>query len=279
MDPQRDPLNTPDRPGPCSRGPLIAVEGISGVGKTYLTERLAAQLALDDARGNASAPLLLEEFSRRSDADQEDNLGRALLGVLRTAASPGDRFLRGGYPASETLLLLAIKMYDFESCVPALAEGRIVLEGRSLHCTAVYQALIMHADEDDALREARAILSLAAQWRPLPDLTILITDDLDAAVHRAEERDGYTCSPQEMAMHSRAGRLYEHLAADDPDGMRILDRRHVAAEDAPALMRSWIEQRTAELPCLHQPWRPRGDRGIGCTQACQRTSVAAGSLR
>ncbi|HEX2419219.1 MAG TPA: hypothetical protein VHJ83_14050 [Micromonosporaceae bacterium] len=41
------------------------------------------------------------------------------------------------------MLLLAIKMLDYEECVaPALRRGQLALEGRSIHSTAVYQSLV-----------------------------------------------------------------------------------------------------------------------------------------
>jgi dTMP kinase len=77
----------------CCRGPLVSVEGIRGVGKTYLTQMLAASLAKQEA-----APVVTEDFSARQQPGRRD-LGRDLLKVL-TSASGGDRFLRGGYPAA-----------------------------------------------------------------------------------------------------------------------------------------------------------------------------------
>ena len=47
------------------------------------------------------------------------------------------------------------------------------------------------------LGEAREILELAAEWRPLPDLTILITDDPATAISRAERRDNRTVAGEE----------------------------------------------------------------------------------
>jgi hypothetical protein len=44
---------------------------------------------------------------------------------------------------SDPVLLLAIKMLDYEECVaPALRRGQLALEGRSIHSTAVYQSLV-----------------------------------------------------------------------------------------------------------------------------------------
>lgn len=170
----------------------------------------------------------------------DDDLGRRLLRTLVTA-SHGERFLRAGFPKSETLLLLAIKMHDFETTLPALRAGRTVIEGRSIHSTAVYQSLIMHPDDDvAALALARQILDSTARWRPLPDLTIVITDDVKAAVGRAEARDGTTYTAEQWQLHHRAAALFEHLAHADPEYLRVLDHRE---HDVPALLATiseWI---------------------------------------
>lgn len=65
----------------CTRGPLIAVEGITGVGKTYLTHR-----AIDAIEAPAAKPLLLDGFSQR--ADGRPGLGEALLRALRDKRKP-----------------------------------------------------------------------------------------------------------------------------------------------------------------------------------------------
>lgn len=62
----------------CPRGPLISIEGISGVGKTYLTGLLATALADQE-------PLVLEEFSARHDSTTD--LGRAIVRSLYQAAN------------------------------------------------------------------------------------------------------------------------------------------------------------------------------------------------
>ncbi len=204
----------------CCRGPLVSVEGISGAGKTYLTRMLAASLAKQEA-----APVVTEGFSARKQPGRRD-LGRDLLRVL-VSASGGDRFLRSSDPAADTLLLLAIKMYDYETNLPELASGHVVIEGRSLHTTAIYQAIILCPGDAEALTQAREILELGAEWRPPPDLTILITDDLATAISRVERRDNRTVTGEERHIHLRAAALYEQLAADDPARVRVrvLDRR------------------------------------------------------
>lgn len=241
---------------PCRRGLLVSVEGITGVGKTYLTTLLRTP-------GTTGRPVILDEFSQRAKSDHSD-LGRDLLRALIDAAA-GDRFLRGGYPGAETLLLLAIKMHDYESCLPTLRHGDLVLEGRSLHTVAVYQSLITHPDNDpQTLTEARALLRLAQQWRPLPDLTILITDDVPTALDRAQQRDDRRYPPEQWRLHHRAAALFTQLADDDPTRTHILDRRTLDTRDAVRLMKTWIREHQANPPCLVQPWQT-----VDCREHCR----------
>lgn len=204
---------------PADTGRLISIEGLNGVGKSYLTERVADAIS---TRGE-QAPLVLEEFSRRTDGNSD--LGRRLLRTLVTASN-NERFLRGGYPASETLLLLAVKMHDYETVLPHLSTGRMVIEGRSIHSIAVYQSLITHPGDDEAAFDyANTILDLAAGWRPLPDLTIMLIDEVDAAIRRAEHRNQAPFTPEQWEIHRRAAELFERLAAVDTEHIRLLDRR------------------------------------------------------
>ncbi len=201
-------------------GRLVSIEGISGVGKTTLTGPL-----VDLLRRRGQQVLSLEGFSQRTLTAGRD-LGRDILRAL-TDATAGDPFLRGGHPGTETLLLLAVKTYDYEHhCVPALRDGYVVVEGRSLHTTAVYQSLILHPDDDhQALTEAREILELAVHFRPLPDLTLLLADDVAACIDRLERRDRRHCPPEQRQLHHRADWLFAQLAHTDCEHMRVIDRR------------------------------------------------------
>lgn len=235
---------TPVSPS-CTRGALVSVDGITGIGKTYLT--LHAVDALD------AQPVQLAEFSQRADADPGP--GKALLRSLREA-SAGDPFLRGGAPLAETMILLAIKRHDLDTVIPELSSGRTVVEGRGVDTTAVCQALQLHAgDEEAALETAVALLDLASSYRPLPDLTILITDDSDHAVTRAQQRDQCVFTPEQVTFMRDAGALYERLAATDPARYRIVDRRSVDEYEAAGLIRGWIQSAVTGLDCLYEPWQ------------------------
>jgi dTMP kinase len=244
---------------------LISTEGISGTGKTYLTTRLLTENPALPAKA-----LTLDEFSRRP---PHGTLGHDLLAALADAAG-GDVLLRGGQPAAETLLLLAIKTHDYEAAsLPALRRGQLVFEGRSLHCTAVYQSLIMHpADEEQAREEMRAILRIATLWRPLPDLTFLITDDPDRAARRAEQRDGHVFSPGYRRIHHRAAALYDYAATAAPGNITVINRRRLSTSDSITVMRTRIEHQQQALTCLASP--TAATRAASC---CQLKSASPGS--
>ena len=229
---------------PQQRGLLVSAEGITGSGKTYLIKHMLAEH--EALKGRAAE---LEEFSRRP---SQGELGHDILAALAGAAG-GDRFLRGGRPATETLLLLAIKTYDYEAhCAPALLRGRLVFEGRSLHSIAVYQSLILYpGDDEKAFEEMWAILDLTTQWRPLPDVTFLVMDDVSASIERAERRDGTMFSPEEKRFHHRAAELYDRLAADIRARIDIINRKLLNSADAIALMRNRINEEILASGACH----------------------------
>lgn len=229
----------------CIRGPLISVEGITGVGKTYLANR--AVEALDDK------PLRLDGFSQR--ANGRPGLGEALLRCLREASAE-DPFLRGGTPLAEAVFLLAIKRYDLDTVIPELSNGRAVIEGRGVDSTAVCQALQLRPDNlDAALETATALVEFAASYRPLPDLTILVTDDASEAVVRAQRRDRRVFTTEQATFMREACALFEQLAATDPARYRIVDRRSVDEYEAAELIRAWIHGAGTDLGCLREPWQ------------------------
>jgi dTMP kinase len=240
----------------------VSVEGISGAGKTFLTKLATPQLA---ASGHPVTGI--NDFSARSLAAGAD-LGREFLHAL-TAAAGGDRYLRGGHLHAETLLLLAIKTYDYEASSRTASPGQIIIEGRSLDTTAVYQSVLMHTSDDTAaLEQARRILHLAGQWRPLPDLTILISGDPGLALDRASQRDQRPFTPEERLIELRASIFYRQRAAEDPARIRILDPDGLDAEAAAAAMASLITDTPPGLACQPHP-------GTGCRQACRLTSASA----
>src|ERR1700678_925729 len=138
----------------CRRGALVSIEGITGAGKNFPPLQLAAPLTAAGCQVAAN-----EDFTARRGTATPD-LGREFLHAL-ISASGGDRYLRGGHLHAETLLLLAIKTYDYEASTRRSAPGQLLIEGRSIDTTAVYQSVLTHPGDDAALAQAREILQLA----------------------------------------------------------------------------------------------------------------------
>lgn len=260
-------MNTdnPALPG-CVRGPLVSVEGISGAGKTFLTKLAITQLT---AAGHHVTDI--NDFTARSATGGAD-LGREFLHALIGDAD-GDRFLRGGHLYAETLLLLAIKTYDYEATAQAAGAGQIIIDGRSLDTTAVYQSVLMYPGDDEAaLEQARRILRLAGQWRPLPDLTILICGDAELALDRASQRDQRPFTSEERLIELRADRLYRQLAAQDLNRIRVLNPDGLDPVAAATVMANLITSILLGLDCQPYP-------GTGCGQACRFASASTRQQR
>jgi dTMP kinase len=201
-----------------SRGAICSLEGISGVGKSYLIQALRPALA--------DLPIVfLSEVVDRTGL----GLDRDIIALL---AKRGDRFFRSGKPLTETFLLLALKMCDYEARIaPALAQNQIVLEDRSLDTIAVYQALILHPDSlEYQLHAAREIYDIGARFRRPPDLTFLIEDDFSVALARIEQREQKQLSQEETSVLQCASLLYTRYAQDQTARIVRLPRPALSLE-------------------------------------------------
>jgi dTMP kinase len=168
---------------------------------------------------------------------------------------------------------MAVKRHDLDTVLPDLAGGQAVVEGRSVDTTAVCQALLLHPDDPDAaLRTATDLLDLASSYRPLPDLTILVTDDPSEALERAQRRDRCVFTGEQADFMRKASALFERLAATDPARYRVVDRRHVDEHEATEQIRTWIGHADAGLGCLTEPWQ---GPGAACMCCGRRTRPAS----
>lgn len=197
-------------------GILASLEGISGCGKTYFVAKLQAAL-------KETPTTFIKEVTNRQ--------GNGLdLRIITLLSNSEDRFFRMGVPRTETFLLLALKMYDYEALIsPTLAQGGIAIEDRSLDTIAVYQSILLWPHNQERwLETANMIYDQATHWRRPPDITFLLEDDFDMALVRAQQRSKRTFNSDEVAILRNAATLYDAYADYHQPRIMRLDRRSMS---------------------------------------------------
>jgi len=196
--------------------PWITLEGINGVGKSYLARRAATEL------GGQCVPLV----------ELPDGPPGLLPGrIIDALLAGGDPFLRTGCPRTETLLLAALQVHRHETTTVRV--GQVVLEDRGSLSVAVYQAAVLAGDaasDDETFTQAQGLLDLIARWRPLPGRTILLLDDPVSCRRRFQERLGRPALAGEIGLIERVTRLYDRFAGTLPHQFEVLDRRRLDAD-------------------------------------------------
>ncbi len=211
----------------------VSLEGIEGVGKTYLAGQMAGRLG--------PRCMLVSEITDHGSATVAGQIVAAL-------SARGDAFLRTGHPLTETFALLALKVHAFSQVTAALREDpEIVLEDRGPDTVAVYQAAILQPSGSlpDTFELAQRIAAAAARWRLFPDLTLLLTDDPNACEERFSRRLGRPLQPGERTLMTRAAELYTLQAAAEPSRYAVIDRRGRTTEETLAEMADICRTRMA----------------------------------
>lgn len=203
-----------------NNGLLVSFEGISGVGKSYV---------FDHFRQSAPEHYYLPELSQRKNGQLID------ADIVKILSKSSSKFFTGGLPATETALLIALKVFDFEHYLrPELAQGKVVIEDRSIDTIAVYQSIIMNNGIiNKTLDDALLIFDQAKQLRPAPDLTFLIDDEFGSSITRATGREGSAYSQEQIELLSNANSLYPLYADKFPQRIVKIDRRQL---DVPSIV-------------------------------------------
>lgn len=200
------------------KGVLVSLEGISGCGKTHVLRGLKERLG--DTRA-----VFVSEVSDRT----VEGLDAQIIQALKHT---GDQFFRTGLPRTETFLLLALKIFDYEAIIKtALSEGAIVIEDRSIDTIAVYQSIMICDEHMNRVQAANAIYEIAARWRQPPNITFLIVDKYETAIHRAQERSGRAYSGDELELLRNAADLYIEYAKYHQGRIVCTDRQIMSDAD------------------------------------------------
>jgi dTMP kinase len=200
----------------------ISIEGVNGVGKTHLTRLLARRLG--------DRCLVLDELTSTG-----DDSAKAIIGAL---ADAGGTFLRTGHPVTETFALAALKVREYERVTALAPAPGCVLEDRGMDTVAVYQAAILGGGHALAGR----IAAITAMWRPDPDLTILLTDDLDACVGRFAARTGVPVDAADRQLLATVAGLYATRAAAAPSRWRVCPVTGRPSGDVLDQMEAWCRE-------------------------------------
>jgi dTMP kinase len=184
-----------------TRGALITVEGVEGVGKSTCLKFIEASLR---ARGHS--PIVTREPG-----------GTPLGEQIR------DWVLHGKHgPLSaeiEAVLMCAARAVHVDEVIrPALSAGTWVLCDRFSDATIAYQG-----GGRGAQREFLEQLLAAVQGSLMPDLTLLLDAPVEVGLERIRDREHDHFEREDRDFFERVRASYLELARDDPDRLKIVD--------------------------------------------------------
>lgn len=203
------------------RGVWITLEGGDGSGKTTQTNLLAEWLT---GKGRTIVR------TREPGGSEVGQLIRDIVLHHRGDIAP----------RAEALLYAADRAHHVSTVVrPALARGEIVLQDRYLDSSVAYQGAGRVLDATQ-IRD----LSLWAAEDALPDLTILLDLDPDAARKRLDSADKPfdRLEAEKGEFHRRVREAFLALAAEEPERFLVLD-----AAEAPERIADRIRARVQGL--------------------------------
>jgi dTMP kinase len=128
-------------------------------------------------------------------------------------------------PTAELLLMFASRAQNVDQWIlPALAQGQIVLSDRFTDSTLVYQG----AGRGLGAEVVYEVDRIACRGL-VPDLTLVIDIDTETGLQRARSRNRETegaetrIDEQAVSFHRKVRDAYHHLAADEPQRVRLID--------------------------------------------------------
>ncbi|HTB14389.1 MAG TPA: dTMP kinase [Bryobacteraceae bacterium] len=189
------------------RGLFITFEGGEGSGKSTQLRRLAARLRTE---GNT----VLETVEP----------GGTLIGtqIRRVLLDSKNLEMR---PTTELLLMFAARAQNVDEWIlPALSRGEIVLSDRFTDSSLVYQGAARGLGAEVVYEVDR----IACRGL-VPDLTILIDIATELGLERAHGRNRKSqdvetrIDEQAVEFHRKVRDAYLHLAAEEPNRVRLVD--------------------------------------------------------
>ncbi len=215
---------------------FVTFEGADGAGKTTALAGVAAGL---------------REMGRAATTTREP--GGAFGGKVREILLGDDPV----HPRAEPLLFLADRAQHMAGTIePALARGEVVLCDRHADSTLVYQAFVRGLDEA-FLRAGNAF----ATGGRVPDLTILLDIESEAAMERLARRGGAGGAADRfdaggLAFHRAVRAGFLRLAAEEPGRFVTIDAGEDEATVGKLALRAVVDRLGSASHARSRPGDP-----------------------
>lgn len=193
-------------------GKLITIEGISGIGKTYLLNELKEQY-----RENESII-----FHKEIMDEEHKEINKKIFEILFATKN---QFFDTGNPKMETLLIIAKRANNDENVIrPVIETGKIVISDRGIDTICVYQSIMLYRKYGGDLHDyVKCIHNILSRFCLVPNKTILLTGDYKSAINRAEERNKLKYTDEEIEILKLAAELYQYIAKTYQNRFIIID--------------------------------------------------------
>lgn len=158
-------------------GKLITIEGISGVGKSYYFNKLKRICKKSKV-----------VFNSEINDSKQRGFNKKIFDILTSSNS---RFFDTGNPKMETLLIAAKQANDEERfIIPTIQKGYNVVSDRGYDTVCILESIIFSLKYNTKLEnDVEELYSFLSKYCMIPDKTILLVDDFDKCIARAEKRD------------------------------------------------------------------------------------------
>ena len=180
------------------------VEGIDGVGKSFFLEKV---------RASSSIVVILD-----------DDLDGEALEVIRQLKKE-DSFFRDVDPVEVFDAFTYVDDLIYEAKVlPALNEGKIVLQDRGADTTCVYAAIELEKKGEGHFRENyNTLMMQRKKLGPVPERVFLLVDEFDKCIERAEKRNARKFTSDEKEFLRKVDEEFRLIAEDNPQRFTVID--------------------------------------------------------
>src|SRR3989344_6419723 len=181
-------------------GKYTTIEGLEGVGKTFFIKKLKNVVAIPD--------------------DDLDDFENKLIENMKGK----DPFFRDENPLISFLCFTSVDLHIFERKVKNNLLDNNVVQDRGVDTTCLYRALQMAEEDREVIMSFKELFKIRKKLFRIPDLTIVLINDFEKCIKRAEERNGKKYSKEEVEFLKRVDKGFKLLIKEFPDRIKAIDK-------------------------------------------------------